>query len=191
MSTYIPLGKIPISPEERQKLLAQRVEMEEYLLQFELTQVQRRVIEFLISAKGYAKDDIEVNKDFMVELPGVSFNARADIVLKIDGKRFCIIKCVMSSLESWERHSIAFGRVVEPYQIPYAIVTDSEYARMLNVVNGELISEGMDAIPSKEEAERIIRETSFSPYPQDKAEKEKRILYAFEAIKCSTNLSGV
>jgi hypothetical protein len=189
VSTYIPLGKIPTSPEERKDLLASRVAMEDHLSNLELTQVQRRVIEFLMAQKGYANDDIETNIDFRVDLPDASFNAKTDIVLKIDGKRFCIIKCVMSSLESWERHSIAFGRVVESYQIPYAIVTDSESARILDVVGGKLISDGLDAIPSKDYARKIIQQTVFSPYPQERAEKEKRILYAFDAIKCSTNLS--
>jgi hypothetical protein len=191
VSTYIPLGKIPASPEERKELLARRVEMEDYLLHVELTQVQRRVIDFLISRKGYSNVDIETNRDFRVELPDASFNARADIILKMDGKIFCVIKCVMSSLESWERHSIAFCRVVESYQIPYAVVTDSESARILDVIGGRLISEGLDSMPSKTDAIKVIKEKSFSPYPIERAEREKRILHAFDAIKCSTDPGSV
>lgn len=187
MSTYIPLGKIPTSPEERKELLARHVEMEEYLSHIELTQVQKRVIDFLISQKGYTSEDIEINKDFKVDLLDVSFNARADIALKIGEKIFCVIKCVMSSLESWERHSIAFGRVACPYQIPYAIITDSENARMLDVTDGRLISEGLDSIPSRTDVMKFINEKLFYPYPTEKAEKEKRILYAFDAIGCSNN----
>jgi hypothetical protein len=187
MSTYIPLGKIPTSPEERKELLASRVEMEEYLSHIELTQVQRRVIDFLTSQKGYTNKDIDANRDFRVNLQDASFNARADIILKIDGKIFCVIKCVMSSLESWERHSIAFSRVVESYQIPYTVVTDSESARILDVIGGRLISEGLDSIPSKDDALKIIKKITFQAYPEQKAEREKRILYAFDAIKCSVD----
>lgn len=165
--------------------------MEEYLSHLELTQVQRRVIDFLSSQKGYTNADIEANRDFRVDLPDASFNTRADIILKIDGEIFCVIKCVMSSLESWERHSIAFCRVVESYQIPYAIVTDSESARILDVVGGKLIAEGLDAIPSKEDARKIIQQAAFPPYPIEKVEREKMILYAFDAIKCSTGIGGV
>ncbi len=187
MSIYIPLGKIPSSPEERKELLAEKVKMEEYFSGLELTHVQKKVVEFLISAKGYAGDDIETNRDFKVDLPDVSFNARADIVIKAGGKIFCIIKCVMSSLESWERHSIAFCRVVESYQIPCSIVTDSEHAMILDVINGKLIAEGLDSIPSREEAQRMAKETVFSPYPPDKAGRERRILHAFDAITCPTS----
>ncbi|BCB96181.1 hypothetical protein JZK55_11030 [Dissulfurispira thermophila] len=162
--------------------------MDEYLSHIGLTQVQRRVVDFLISHKGYSNEDIEVNREFKIDLLDASFNARADIALKIEGKIFCIIKCVMNSLESWERHSIAFGRVVESYQIPYAIITDSENARVLDVVEGKLISEGLDSIPSRTDARKFINEKAFSPYSKEKAEREKRILYAFDAIGCSTNL---
>ncbi|OGW19141.1 MAG: hypothetical protein A2077_05750 [Nitrospirae bacterium GWC2_46_6] len=184
MSTYIPLGKIPSSPEERKELLAEKVRMDERLSGLELTHVQRRVVEFLISAKGYTGDDIETNKDFKVDLPDASFNTRADIAINADDKIICVIKCVMSSLESWERHSMALCRIVEAYQIPYAIVTDGEHARILDVINGKLIAEGLDSIPSREEAQRTAKETVFSPYSPEKAEKEKRILHAFDAITC-------
>ncbi len=187
MSTYIALDKVPTSPEERKELLAMRIEMEEYLSHIELTQVQMRVIDFLTSQKGYANADIEANRDFRIDLKDTSFKSRADILLKIDGKIFCVIKCVMSSLESWERHSIAFSRVVESYQIPYAIVTDGEHARILDVINGKLIAEGLDSIPSIEEAKRIAKEIIFYPYPTEKAEREKRILNAFDVITCPTS----
>ncbi|MEW5745775.1 MAG: type I restriction enzyme HsdR N-terminal domain-containing protein [Nitrospirota bacterium] len=190
MSEYIFLGKVPESPEDRQKLLAQRAAMEDYFVQAQLTQVQRRVAELLTVQKGYSLDDIEANKEFTIELPDGSFCVTADFVLKHNGRRFMVVKCVMSSMESWERHAVAFCRVVEPCQIPLAVVTDSEAARVLDAVTGAPVGEGMEAIPSREDAERIVRETVFTPYPAERAEREKRILFAFDAIKCSTKLSG-
>lgn len=190
MSTYISLGKIPKTPEERQELLAKKAAMDDNLSSLELTQVQKRVIDFLICQKGYMHDNIETNKEFSIAFSDVSFNAKADIVLRIEGKTFAVIKCAMNSLESWERHSIAFGRVAEPNQIPYAIVTDSETARVLDASKGALIAEGLDAIPSKEDAQHFIQKAVIMPYPQDKADKEKRILYAFDAITCNVETSA-
>lgn len=187
MSTYISLGKIPSSPEERKELLAEKVKMEDHLSNLELIRIQKRIVEFLISAKGYNSDDIQTNKDFRVDLPDASFSARADIAINIEDKIFCAIKCVMSSIESWERYSIAFCRVVESYQIPYAIVTDGEHAMILDVINGKPIAEGLDSIPSQAEAQRMAKEIVFIPYSQDKTEKAKRILHAFDAITCPTS----
>src|SRR5271169_2122217 len=113
MSTYIPLGKAPESPEERASLLAKKVQTEDNIAGLHLTQVQQRMIDYLISHKGYSVDDLEINRDFTVQLPECSFIVRADIVLRIKSERFLMVKCVMNSIESWERHSVAFGRVAD------------------------------------------------------------------------------
>ena len=188
MSTYITLGKAPESPEERALLLAKKVQMEEYMASLQLTQTQKRLVELLISRKGYGEDDLEINQDFTVELPGCSFVVRVDIIVKIEGKRLFTVKCVMSSMESWERHSVAFGRVADVHQIPYAVITDGEDARVISTADGTLVAQGLDAIPSRQEAERMRGETTFNTCPSARVEKEKRILYAFEAIKCTNSL---
>lgn len=185
---YIPLGKIPSSPEERQNLLALKDKMEEHLSSIEMTHVQQKIVDFLMCNKQYSSEEIETNVVFRVNLADTAFDVKADIILKIDGKRFMLLKCVMNSIESWERHSMAFGRVVESYQIPYALVTDGENARMLDVIKGMVIAEGLDSVPSAEKAREIICQSVFIPYQQERAEKEKRILYAFNSINCSTTI---
>jgi len=189
MATYIPLGKIPKSPEERMQLLANQVETEEYLTQVELTHIQRLVIDFLISKKGYLAEDIEINRFFNITLPDISFNVNADIIVKSNEKRLLVIKCAMNSLESWERHSIAFGRVAGHFQIPYALITDGETARLLDVIKGELIASGGidELMPSKEKIQKMAKEIVFMPYSENRSEKEKRILHAFDAIRCSVS----
>jgi hypothetical protein len=187
MSTYIPLGKIPVSPEERQQLLGKRVEMEDHLAGLEITGVQREVIRFLTCQKGYRHEDIEINKSFNVEMSDKSFCVKADIVINVEGRRLYAIKCVMSSLESWERHSIAFCRVADTCRMPYAVITDGESARILDINTCELTAQGLDSIMSSEEAVRAVKEMTPCPYPPEKSEKEKRILYAFDAITCPTS----
>jgi len=184
MSTYITLGKAPESPEERAALLAKKVQMEEYMAGLQLTQAQKRMVDFLVSRKGYSENELEVNQDFTFELPECTFVVRADIIVKIKGKRLFTVKCAMSSMESWERHSVAFGRVADVYQIPYAVITDSEDARIIATADGTLVAQGLDAVPSRQEAERLLGETTFNTFPPERLEKEKRILYAFEAVKC-------
>ena len=184
MPDYIPLGKEPESPEERASLLAQKVQAEEYIASLRLSQIRKKMVEFLIFRKGYNESDLEINRAFTVQLPECSFTVRADIIVKIQGRRFISIKCAESSLESWERHAVAFCRIADQCLIPYAVITDGEHAKMLNAADGTVFAEGLDAIPSRTEAERLPGETDFKICISEKAEKEKRILYAFEAVKC-------
>ncbi|HEX8949173.1 MAG TPA: type I restriction enzyme HsdR N-terminal domain-containing protein [Dissulfurispiraceae bacterium] len=164
--------------------------MEDRLAGLEMTQVQRRVVEFLVSQRGYAYEELEADREFVVDLPEKSFKVKADIALKVGGVRLFIVKCVMNSMESWERHSIAFCRVADSCQIPYAVVTDSENARLIDAAKGKVISEGLEAIPSRQEAGEMAKGFVPSPYPAERCEKEKRILHAFDAIKCADDLGG-
>lgn len=94
-------------------------------------------------------------------------------------------------MESWERHSVAFCRIADQCLIPYAVITDGEHAKMLNAADATVFAEGLDAIPSRPEAERLLGETDFKICISAKAEKEKRILYAFEAVKCPNTQTNV
>ncbi|MBF0505236.1 MAG: type I restriction enzyme HsdR N-terminal domain-containing protein [Nitrospirae bacterium] len=184
MPDYIPLGKAPESPEERALLLSQKVQAEEYIASLRLNHIQKVMVEFLIFRKGYDKSDLEINRGFTVQLPECTFTVSADIIINIQGRRLISIKCAESSLESWERHAVAFCRVADQCLIPYAVISDSEHAKMLNAADATVFAEGLDAIPSRREAERLLGETDFKICISQKAEKEKRILYAFEAVKC-------
>ncbi len=184
MHDRIDLGKVPESPEERALLLTQKVQAEEYIASLRLTHIQKIMVEFLIFRKGYDESDLEINRGFTVQLPECSFTVRADIIVKIQGRRFISIKCAESSLESWERHAVAFCRVADQCLIPYAVITDSEHAKMLNAADSTVFAEGLDAIPSRTEAESLLGNTDFKICISEKAEREKRILYAFEAVKC-------
>ncbi|MCC6347071.1 MAG: type I restriction enzyme HsdR N-terminal domain-containing protein [Nitrospirales bacterium] len=183
------LGKIPRSPEEREALLAQREREEEQQDRRGISQVQKRVIDFLIGQKGYALEDMEINREFVVEVSDTCFTVKADIILKIEEKNLFLLKCVMSSPESWERHSVAFGRVAGPSQIPFAVVTDSEHAKILDVATGKPVSEGLDSLPDKEKARELLKSTVFSSFPDEKKERERRILHAFDAITCTSTLA--
>ena len=190
MPTFIDLGKVPSNPEERQELIAKRINMEEFYSASEISYIQRMVIDFLVSKKGYTINDSYINREFTINLADVSFTTMADIAIKIEDKIIIVIKCVMNSLESWERHSMAFCRIVEPYQIPYAVITDGESVRILDVLSGEVVSGPMDLMPSREDLIKKLPQIVLCPFPREKCEKEKRVLYAFDAIKCSAKLSS-
>lgn len=179
------LEKVPESPDERNQLLAEHFEYRAYLESLKLTHIQKTVIEFLLAEKGFSPQNIEINKVFPIKIRDIEFNTRADIILKIKDKNFAFVKCAINSLESWERFAIAFCRVVDSYQIPYALITDGENIRFINILT-RMVSPGtLNVIPPINECESLMQDTVFKEYPEDRKEMEKRIVYAFEGIKCS------
>ncbi len=183
MSIKIPLERIPRSPEERQKLIGKRVEQEEAHSREGLSIVQRAAVDSLLS-KGYSLGELELNRSFSVALSDTTFPVKADIIVRLGGRAFLYVKCALNSPESWERHSLAFCRVVEDCQIPYILITDGETARLITVSSCAVSTGGLEIIPSREEAETLLKEAAPVPFPAEKAEREKRILHAFDAITC-------
>jgi hypothetical protein len=63
------------------------------------------------------------------------------------------------------------------YQIPFSVVTDGKDAQLLETATGNVLAQGMDAIPSMEEAIQRVKEINFQPFPQERW-NEKRLFSA-------------
>ena len=117
---------------------------------------------------------------FEIVSGGESFNPCADLIIRLDGKRVIIIKCIYGSLTAGQRLVISYARLIDSYQIPYAVITNWEETEVIDTVSGEVIGTGLDAIPKKGEIN--INKIEFREYPEEKIEREKRVLAAFESI---------
>ncbi|MCE5312775.1 MAG: type I restriction enzyme HsdR N-terminal domain-containing protein [Nitrospiraceae bacterium] len=182
MSMKIELGKEPKSPEERRNLLAQHDMAADEAALENINFIQKGVINFLISQKGFMPEDITADRTFCIELAGSSFCVKADLAVSFEGRTIMLIKCSVDSLESWERHMKAFCRVADSRQIPFAAVTDAETVRFINVSKAESAGLELKDMPSRDELVKMSAEHDNEPFPAGRAEKEKRILYAFDAI---------
>ncbi len=185
MSTFIPLGRAPKSHEARQSLISEQVAREERIANMGLAHVSKAIVDYLLSEKGYREEDLEVEREFRIELVDAVFSVKADIVLKIEGRIFLLVKCAMTSPDSWERYAVAMCRVACNEVIPFCVVTDGEYASLIDVRSGKPVSEGFEHLPSRQEALRIVGEIASAPFAREKAEKEKRILFAFAGLTCT------
>ncbi len=178
----IPLNKIPESPEERKALIGELIKEQEEIFAISIGYLQRLMIENLID-RGYSLNDIEINKNYKVIVSEKEkFITSVDLLIRLNDKTIFAIKCTPASIDSWQRFMLSFCRVVEPYQIPYAFITDGQEGRIMDILSGE-VRETMD-IPRKEDLLKHLPSLSFIPYSEEKLPKEKRILYAFDAIKC-------
>ncbi|KAF0185805.1 MAG: hypothetical protein FD164_66 [Nitrospirae bacterium] len=191
MAEYFDLGKAPESPEERQELLGKREFMDSLIEKQALTQVQAVVVDFLLTTKGYLPADLRINHTAELTLAdGKTFQTPADILVVIDDKPALFVKCSMSSLVSWDRHAVAFCRVGAGKPIPFALVTDGADIRLISGLDGSVSEGRLEDIPSREEMIRVLASMTVSCYPEEKCDKERRILYAFDAIRCPILAEG-
>lgn len=173
---------IPDKPEKRECFTEEDFKREKLINDLKLFYIQKKITEFLLNQQGYHPQDIETNKEFLISLENKNFKAYADLIIRIGGKMFIFVKCVSNSPDSWERYSVAFCRIADLHQIPYAFITDGQTATMLNILDGSVTEGDINIMPSKSEAEKISKKMAFYSYPEDKKEREKRIVYAFEGI---------
>jgi hypothetical protein len=167
---------------ERQKKIMDKVREQEEAEEY-LTEAIRRVVLKVLAEKGYAPDEIETDTKFTVSAGDISETVSTDFIIRLEGRRLVAIKC-SSALDSRERHIVALSRVVDSYQIPFSVLTDGMEARVIDTISGRTVSEEMASIPSRQEALGLIGRTEFRPCPPERAEKEKRILLAFQSISC-------
>lgn len=146
--------------------------------------IRQKIERLLIEEKGYSKKDIEVDREFEIVLDNEINRSKVDLVVSVEGKRFMIIRCARGSLVSREREILSCARILDVYQIPFAVVTNGEDAEVLDTISGEVISCGLGAIPSKNQALEALGRIEFKRLPEKRIEKEKRIFLAFDAFKC-------
>jgi hypothetical protein len=172
--------------EEREKKIKEKIEQEDFIEMMQLQGVRRSTWEFLIQQKGFDPKEVEIDPQFKIILSNCEASVSIDFIITISSLSFMAIRCVQSAIESWERYVIAFARAVKDYQIPYAVVTDGENTRIYNMLTGSLVSDTINGLPTRQEAVEQMKDFKKVPCPEKRLEKEKRIIYAFEGIKCPT-----
>lgn len=172
--------------EDREKLIKEKINAEEVKEMLRLDEIKLFIWEKLRNEKKYKDDEILIDPKFKIKLAECEAIVSIDFLLTIGENSFMVIKCSSSAIESWERYVIAFGRSVKNYQIPYAMVTDGKKAKIINVIKGTLVGESIDNCFTREQAIELMNGFQKVPCPENRFEKEKRIIYAFEGIKCPT-----
>jgi len=145
-------------------------------------EIRQQVERFLVETKGYGKDDIEVDAPLELTIGEKEIRSNVDLVVSVSGKRFMVLKCVPGSLGSRHRETLAAARLLEAYQIPFSVVTDGKNAELLDTVTGEMIDDGMEAIPCRDDAMKWLKRLRIEPFPQEKLEREKMIFRSYDEM---------
>ena len=152
---------------------------------------RQKIARILIDDKGYQKNDIEPRKDLLVQAGKKRAVIKIDFLINLSGKVCMILKFGPGSIVTRRRSLLAASRILEPYQIPIAVVTNGEDAETLEGASGRVISRGLATIPSREELIKLSHTDLFNRIPAERAEMESRILYCFEvdgSCPCDENV---
>jgi hypothetical protein len=152
---------------------------------------RQKIARLLINHKGYQKKDIKPRKDLRVQAGEKRAVIKMDFLISISDKVCMIIKFGPGSIVTRRRPLLAASRILVPYQIPIAVVTNGEDAEVLEGASGRVISRGLETIPSRGQLIEIICADHFNRIPAERAEMESRILYCYEvdgSCPCDENV---
>jgi len=147
-------------------------------------EARKMVSYLLVEKKGYLPEDIEKRVVFEVKLGQETVYSSVDFLISVAGKKAMVIKCAAGSLSSRERQATAAARLIGSPPVPVAVVADPVNAEVLDVATGKVVGEGFGAIPVRDRILQMLSEYSSKPLSLERLEKEKRILLAFDAIRC-------
>ena len=141
---------------------------------------RQKIAQLLIDQKGYSKTDITPRREMMITAGDSKAILKMDFVINIAGRVGMIIKFGPGSLVTRRRPLLAASRIIAPYQIPLAVVTNGEDAEVLDGSSGSVISTGLESIPSRSTLQELMVEDPFLTIDKDRADMESRIVYCFE-----------
>lgn len=141
---------------------------------------RQKIARLLVNQKGYAKKDIEPRKALTVQADDKRAVIKVDFIITLAHRISMIIKYGPGSLVTRRRAALAASRLIAPYQVPVAVITNGQDAEVINGASGKVIATGLDAIPAKQELAGRVTDKTFEPISDRRAEMESRILYCHE-----------
>ena len=144
--------------------------------------VRQTIAKFLVEKKGYLKTDIDVGRKISLIVDGNQAETTVDFIINIAGKSFAAVIFGPGSIVTRERSTLASARLVENYEVPYAIITNGKNTEIMETESGKVIAKGLFSIWHKTDAQKKAADHIYKTVCDKRKEKEERILYVYEVL---------
>ena len=141
---------------------------------------RQSVARILVEERGFHKREITPRHPLPVQADDQRAIVPVDFVVRLNNRVAMIIKYGPGSLVTRHRPALAASRLVAPYQIPVAVVTNGQGADILCGHTGKRLAQGLSNLPSRLELAHRCETFAFEPISRTRAVKEARIIYAYE-----------
>lgn len=143
---------------------------------------RQQIERLLVEKKGYSAKEIEVDVPIRLNIDGESYESRLDLVIKVKGMRFMVIKCAAGSLASREREVLAAARLLDEYQIPLSVASDGQTAIVWETISGKKIGNGLEYIPPREKAQDRLDPHRLLPLAEMRRARQQLIFRSYDSM---------
>ena len=141
---------------------------------------RQKIARLLTGRLGYLKADVEPRRELVAKADSKKAVLKIDFTITLEGKMCMVLKYGPGSLVTRRRAVLAVSRLIAPYQVPVAVITNGQDAEIINGTSGEVTASGLESIPSKADLTEMATGETFAPISDQRAEMESRILYCYE-----------
>ncbi len=141
---------------------------------------RQKIAQLLIAEKGYLKADLEPRRKLMVQAGENRAVIKIDFLIKMAARVCMIVRYGPGSIVTRRRPALAASRLLTGYQIPLAVVTNGRNAEVLDGASGQVVSTGLETIPSRQQLVEIAASADFAAIAAKRAEMESRLIYCYE-----------
>ena len=141
---------------------------------------RQKIARLLVDRLGYLKEDVKPRRALVVSADDKKAVLKIDFTITLADRTCMVLKYGPGSVVTRRRAVLAVSRLIAPYQVPVAVITNGRDAEIINGASGKVAASGLDSIPSKTDLIRIAGSETFAPISDQQAEMESRILYCYE-----------
>ncbi len=141
----------------------------------------------LLDELGYQRTDLQLRRELTVDTGRHGATCRVDFVISVDDRVLMVMRYAPGALVVRERPTLAIARLLEPYVVPRAVVTNGRDARVLDGASGKVVGTGLEAIPSREQLASACSAAPSLELTENRRAAEARILVAFDALDDGCN----
>lgn len=141
---------------------------------------RQQIGRYLVQTKGFAKSDITSRHELEFEVEGRCARLLITYAVTLGRRIVMIVQYGPGSLVTRHRPTLAMARLVAEYQVPVAVVTNGEQADILDGDSGRRVGTGLGQLPNRDQLTELCSHYAWKIVSDQRAEKEARILMAFE-----------
>ncbi len=141
---------------------------------------RQALAKMLVEERGFPKERLKAKIGICFPMEGREYTRMADIAAYAeDGSPMLLAVFCSGEPGSYIRETLAAARLHKDVPAPFALVTDTKEAILLDASDGSVRGLGMRAVPHWEELRDMVAASPAAPLPDDVIERERRILFTY------------
>lgn len=139
----------------------------------------------LVEERGYPKESLVPKRGLTFPVDGRDYTRMIDLtVFGPGGDPLLLVFFCSGEPGTYVREALAAARLHDP-PAPLVLTTDTKTAVLAEAAGGATLGEGMRAVPRHETLLELAAAHPAAPAAPDRAERERRILYAYSEMLSS------